>query len=211
VSPTPAAAPASTGGAGAGRGRPGRQRSEAADQAILTATVDVLAEEGYAGFTVAAVIARAGVSSATLYRRWATKQELIAAALASLGPEPVSIDTGSLEGDVDAFVRYMADAMTVRRTDLAGVLTGQLRHDSELRAALEAKFVVPRRELLRTILRRAEERGELSSLPPLEVCWSLVSGPLHHRAYVRVEPFTPAFVRSVTTFIVAGLRGFASA
>ncbi|MBU3702145.1 MAG: helix-turn-helix transcriptional regulator, partial [Acidimicrobiia bacterium] len=69
------------------RVRPGRQRSEAADHAILSATLDLLSETGYGALTVAAVIARSGVSSATLYRRWPTKQDLVAAALASLHAE----------------------------------------------------------------------------------------------------------------------------
>ena len=60
--------------------RPGRQRSQAADEAILSATLDLLSERGYGGFTVSAVIDRSGVSSATLYRRWPTKQQLVAAA-----------------------------------------------------------------------------------------------------------------------------------
>ena len=61
--------------------RPGRQRSEAAGELILATTLDCLREYGYAGLTMAGVIERAGVSSATLYRRWATKPELVAAAV----------------------------------------------------------------------------------------------------------------------------------
>ena len=99
--------------------RPGRQRSQAADEAILVATLDVLAADGYGGLTMSAVIAAAGVSSATLYRRWPTKQQLVAAALASLHQAVVDIDTGSLDGDIAEFVRGVADTMSVRRADLA--------------------------------------------------------------------------------------------
>ena len=186
--------------------RPGRQRSEAADEAILSATLDVLAEAGYGGFTVAAVIQRAGVSSATLYRRWDTKEALVVAALASLAPEPMAIDTGSLDGDVRALIDDVVRAMSVRRDDLAGVLAGELRRDGELRDAVDAKFLVPRLETLGAILDRAVARGELVDPPPVDVAWSLVSGPLYHRAYVRGEPFTPAFVAAATTFVLAGLR-----
>src|SRR5690606_19453403 len=56
-----------------GPARAGRQRDPAADEAILAATLELLAEGGYGTLTVAAVIERAGVSSATLYRRFATK------------------------------------------------------------------------------------------------------------------------------------------
>ncbi len=71
--------------------RPPAQRG--GDQAILAATLDLLAMDGYGGLTMAAVIARSGVSSATLYRRWPTKQQLVAAAVASLHAEPSSTST----------------------------------------------------------------------------------------------------------------------
>jgi AcrR family transcriptional regulator len=186
--------------------RPGRQRSVEADRAILSAALDELAEAGYAGFTVAAVITRAGVSSATLYRRWATKEELVAAALASLHPEPVDIDTGSLDGDVAALVARVAKSMAVRRDDLAGVLSAELRRDSELKAAIDAKFVAPRLKLIGDILERAHQRGELADPPSADVAWSLISGPLHHRAYLRNEPLTRAFLATTTEFVLAGLR-----
>src|SRR3954469_20577088 len=84
--------------------RSGRRRSQAADDAILAATLDLLREHGYGGLTMSSVIERAGVSSATLYRRWATKQDLVLAALETMRPEPTSTDTGSLVGDVRAFL-----------------------------------------------------------------------------------------------------------
>ncbi len=98
------------------RARPGRQRSEAADQAILSATLDLLAIDGYGGLTMAAVIARSGVSSATLYRRWPTKQQLVAAAVASLHAEIIDVDTGSLDGDLAAVVGSIAASMSVSAT-----------------------------------------------------------------------------------------------
>src|SRR3954464_12164899 len=94
--------------------RPGRQRSEAADEAILDATLAVLAEDGYAGLTMAAVIERSGVSSATLYRRYTTKAELVIAAVESLLPQPADTDTGSLEGDLGAFIRNVAQSIERR-------------------------------------------------------------------------------------------------
>ena len=123
------------------RNRPGRQRSEAADQAILAATLDVLAAEGYGGLTMAAVIARSGVSSATLYRRWPTKQELVAAALASLHPAVVDVDTGSLEGDVAAFVKSVAQSMTPERDELRQDVAVALSANPDFRAAINEKFV----------------------------------------------------------------------
>jgi AcrR family transcriptional regulator len=193
------------------RSRPGRQRSEAADHAILAATLDVLAADGYGGLTMAAVIAKAGVSSATLYRRWPTKQQLVAAALASLHPAIVDIDTGSLEGDITEMVRSIAESMSVKRDDVAEEVAVELRRNPDFRAAVNEKFLAPRQAALAQVLDRARQRGELGPGLGVEVALSFVSGPLNHRVHVRGEPITPAFLRAATTGALAAIRAIAPA
>lgn len=188
---------------------PGRQRSRAADDAILAATLDVLAAEGYGGLTMSAVIVAAGVSSATLYRRWPTKQQLVAAALASLHSAVVDIDTGSLEGDIAEFVRSSADTMSVRRADLAEDVAVELRRNPEFRAAVNEKFVVPRLVVLGHILDRARNRGELGPGLSSEMAMSFINGPLHHRVFVMGGSPTPAFLRSVVAAALVSLRTLA--
>src|SRR5207302_72649 len=56
---------------------PGRPRSPEADRAIRDATVELLTRDGYANLTMSGVAAAAGVSTATLYRRWRSKLELL--------------------------------------------------------------------------------------------------------------------------------------
>jgi AcrR family transcriptional regulator len=192
--------------AAAAVGRPGRQRRAAADAAILDATLALLRDRGYEALTMAAVIENAGVSSATLYRRWTAKSELVAAAVASLVPdEPAGIDTGSLEGDVAAFVREVAGAIKARG-HMAELLGGD-KKDAELTAALRAKLLTPRIRTLQGILERGVARGEITSPPSAETCLPLVVGPLHYRATILDEPLSPAFVRRVVQTTVAGLRG----
>lgn len=95
--------------------RRGRPRDAARDRALLDATLAVLAESGYGGLTTAAVAARAKVSTATLYRRWSSKEDLVIAAASThtqdLEAQP---DTGTLEGDLRARLRDKAAALTVR-------------------------------------------------------------------------------------------------
>lgn len=191
------------------RVRPGRQRSEAADQAILGATLDLLAENGYGALTVASVIARSGVSSATLYRRWPTKQDLVAAALASMHAEIVDIDTGSLDGDIAEMVRSVADALTPRRDDLREDLAVELRRNPEFRAAINEKFIQPRRAVMAGIVDRAVERGELGQGLGFDVATAFVTGPMHHWVYVQGRRITPAFQRSVVDGALAALRAIA--
>jgi AcrR family transcriptional regulator len=80
--------------------RRGRPRNAAADQAILGAAIDLLFEVGIDGTTMSSVIARSGVARATVYRRWPTRDALIAAALREVrgrAPYPIS---GDLETDL---------------------------------------------------------------------------------------------------------------
>jgi len=192
------------------RARPGRQRSEAADHAILDATLELLSEHGYASLTMAAVITKSGVSSATLYRRWPTKQDLVTAALATLHAEIVDIDTGSLHDDIAAMVDASAQAMMVRREDLADDLAIELRRNPEFRAAVNEKFILPRRRVMAAIVERAQARGELGKEIDAETAYSFIAGPLHNRMYVQGETLTAAFQRTVAAGAFAAIVAVAS-
>src|SRR5204863_7509489 len=69
------------------------------------ATLDVIAARGVRGLTTAAVAERAGISKATMYRRWRSKEALVVDAVASLVSEIAIPDTGSLREDVRALLR----------------------------------------------------------------------------------------------------------
>jgi len=185
-----------------GRGRP---RNESLDTAILDTTLRVLAETGYEAFTVREVIARTGVSSATLYRRWPSARDLVRAALASIAPESEDIDRGSLEEDLTEFLDRLGTALG-RRGDLADAGRLGVQSDPALAELVKTTFVQPRQQVLNRILERARSRGELGSLPPIEDVWSLLIGPVHHRIFVRRARFTKAFLRTTVAFGLAGLR-----
>src|SRR5580658_3496016 len=70
---TAVAAGAEAAGGGGQRGRP---RSQEADRAILTATLDLLGSRGLAAMSIEEVAARAGVGKATIYRRWSSQGQL---------------------------------------------------------------------------------------------------------------------------------------
>ena len=166
----------------------------------------LLGEKGYSGLTVAAVIEDAGVSSATLYRRWPTKQELVAAAVATMVPEPANTDTGSLAGDLEAFVRHVASSIAARQEGIADVLSLEKKRNPELAALLRARFREPRLAELRAMFARAKRRGEVKSVPAPEVALSLIAGPLFHRSSNLGEPLTPAFVRTAAAHALRALQ-----
>jgi AcrR family transcriptional regulator len=183
----------------------GRRRDAELDTAILDATLRVLAETGYEAFTVREVIARTGVSSATLYRRWPTARDLVHAALGSIAPEPEDVDRGSLEADLAEFLGRLGAALG-RRQGLADLGHLGVASDPAVAELVHTTFVRPRQQALRRVLERARGRGELGRVPSIEDCWSLLVGPIHHRLFVRRARFTKAFGRTTVAFALAGLR-----
>src|SRR5207244_13402292 len=128
---------------GAKRG-PGRPRSAEADQAILGATISLLAEGGYDALTMEKVAARAGVGKATVYRRWGSKVELAVDALkASLADVEVHA-TGSLRDDLTSYVRSLTTWLRERTGGqvLAG-LSAEIQHNPELAEAMRRNLVAP--------------------------------------------------------------------
>jgi AcrR family transcriptional regulator len=186
--------------------RPGRHRDPEVDRAILDAGLAVLREHGYQRFTMSAVIERAGVSSATLYRRWPTRQALVAAVVESMVVTEVDCDTGSLAGDLAAFVHARVEAIGDEGPFLEA-LQRELVDDLEVDEAMRERIIDPAVREMGEILRRAVDRGEIGPCGrPADVELSLVLGPLHHRSMVLRQSLDPAFERAVVDQAVAGLR-----
>jgi AcrR family transcriptional regulator len=142
--------------------RPGRPRSEQAEQAIIDATLDVFAEKGFDGVCVELVAARASVGKATIYRRWSNKEELLLAAFASLKspfPEPKGV---SVRDDLLAMVEVMcADKADPRKARRYALLLGEGDKYPRLMARYKESVVQPRRDAMRAVIRRGVETGEL--------------------------------------------------
>ena len=143
-----------------------------------------------------AVIERSGVSSASLYRRWRTKQALVVAALESLTVDVFDCDTGTLRGDLAAFAVRTAKVLAEHGPLLAR-LTSELNGNADVFNALRERLLAPRLDELAAVLQRAQARGELPHRPPpAEDVLSMLTGSLHHRALVLGRPLGKAFVRA---------------
>src|SRR5215208_2909810 len=95
--------------------RRGRPRRADADQAILTATVELLGEVGVAGFSMDLLAQRAGVGKATIYRRWPSKETLILDALRMTStPIPVP-DEGNLRDDLFTYMDAVIECFSPGR------------------------------------------------------------------------------------------------
>jgi AcrR family transcriptional regulator len=145
------------------RTRP-RRRGDALNSAIHEATLDELAELGYAKLTIERVALRAGASKASVYRRWPSKMELAIDAVQHLAPDPAAIaDTGSLRGDALAFIRGMADLLAGPAGEALRGLLGDALADPARTLELRRHSRGTGHRAMQEIVRRAVARGEIHS------------------------------------------------
>jgi AcrR family transcriptional regulator len=198
-------------GAEAGPGRetsrrPGRPRSEQAEQAIIEATLDLFAEQGFEGVCVELVAARAGVGKATIYRRWPNKEELLLAALGSLKspmPEPKG---ACVRDDLIAMVEVMcADKADPRKARRYALLLGEGEKYPRLMARYKETVVEPRRDVMRTVIRRGIETGELRPDTDVEVAVLALTGAVMAQEKSVDRTFDGDFATRVVDGLLLGL------
>ena len=176
---------------------------------ILDATLTAVAELGYDRMTMDDLAARAGVGKAAIYRRWSSKGEVVAEAIAhwrrSLGATPTP-DTGSLHGDLDALVQAVRD-YNDNEIDtfqvVIGVATAAM-HDPVLSAALDDLVLSAPRQVLRSVLDRAVRRGEIGAGRNLSLLPDAVLG-LNVMRMMSGRPIDRIFVRRVIDDLVLPL------
>ena len=143
------------------RARRGRLRDPEVDAAILTATMDLLAEKGYARLTMDQVAARARVGKASLYLRWPNKVALVAEAIQHRSAVVPDIPaTGSLREDMRAFLRELLRSKTAAQRAIAAV-TGEIASNPELAKAWRQGVAGSLVACTQEIVERATRRGEL--------------------------------------------------
>jgi AcrR family transcriptional regulator len=157
----------------------GRPRRAAARRTIVEATLELLAERGFQDATMDAIAARAGVGKNTIYRRWESKEELIADSIRHLTAE---LDVEE-EGD-EIYTQLLArlrDFTHVFGHPLLGRLLpgilGELERNPAFADAYVERIVTPRYDRIVELLRRAVARGELDEQADPEVIADLLVGP----------------------------------
>ena len=145
------------------RTRP-RRRGDELNSAIFEATFDELAEVGYAKLTMERVAQRAGASKASVYRRWPTRMELALDAVHHLTPDPsFPPDTGTLRGDVLAWMRMIADLLAGPAGEALRGLLGDALSDPSRTLELRRHSRGTGHRAMEEIVRRAVERDEINS------------------------------------------------
>lgn len=189
--------------------RPGRPRSAQADRAILNAAMELLVEEGFEGMSMEGIAARAGVGKTTIYRRWSSKEEVMAAALRLLDESVAVPDTGTARADVQGLV-----AELMRSTQESIVwpalrrIIGTAVSSPELLEIFWGNVIGPRQAALRTILERGVARGELREDLDVGLAVDTLAGAIIFQVLFRQRagaPLTPALALGIVDILWQGL------
>lgn len=188
------------------RPRLGRRRDHSRDAEIQEAALDVLAEIGYEGMTIDMVAARARAGKGTVYRRWASKSELVLDAIACMKNTDVDLasppDTGTLRGDLIAMVKSPTVKESERKIKVMAGVFSMIARDAEFAEAARLALVEPRARANRIIFRRAIERGEIPADSDVEQLITIGAALMHYRVLMLRKPADRDFAISMIDSVI---------
>ena len=186
--------------------RPGRPRSERADQAIIDAALSLFAESGPEGLCIERVAARAGVGKATIYRRWPGKEDLLLDAISALKaplPEPAG---RSVREDLVTLLGVLCqESADPRRAREFALLLGEGSKYPRLMERYVETVLEPRREVVRAVLRRGMATGELRPDLDVEAALFMLIGAVVARRGHEQQAIPAGYAERVVDELLRGL------
>jgi AcrR family transcriptional regulator len=159
--------------------RIGRPRDESVSGAVTEAVLCLLAEVGIWDMSMDTVAARAGVSKASIYRRWSSKEDLVIDVIGSLVSRVEISSTGEIRADLLlALRRFGAFLSELKAGAIFPRLVGEVHCGSDLGRHYAESVILPRRALLGGLITDAIERGELRQDLDVEIAVDMLTGPV---------------------------------
>jgi AcrR family transcriptional regulator len=190
----------------AGRGRP---RDPAIDTAIMSAALELFIDNGIAGMSIEQVAKRAGVGKPTVYRRWATKERLVADAIeADVGSDlewPTREEIAAIsprvfvKRNIEAAARTAADPKF--RALVAQIYGSAVTHPVLMQTYWD-HYILPRRTLAIAMLERAQEEGAVAADADPDVLVDMLAGAVTYRV---LQPDPPT-VRQMKRYLEVAYR-----
>jgi AcrR family transcriptional regulator len=181
----------------------GRPRSEAARKQILEAAYELLRAKGIQSASTQEIAAAAGVSTATLYRWWNTKEAIMLDALfehvkPALTYEGAGTPLTRIRNHANRGVKFLKseDGKMVAR-----LITG-IHENEELRQLFLERYYLPRRAMARELIEQAIEAGELPEGTDPEIVIDALHGPQFLRLIMGHAPLTKEFAESIADVVL---------
>jgi AcrR family transcriptional regulator len=155
----------------------GRPRSTQSHQAIRQATLELLAEVGFDRMSIEAIATRAGVGKTTIYRRYESKEELVADAIESLREDVIIPDTGSFWGDIDALIQSAAQiTLSPLGRQTVAMIISSATSNPQFAQVYWTKYLQPRQQAFAIVLERAKARNEVQTEIDSNLVFDIMSG-----------------------------------
>ena len=188
-------------------GEIGRPRSQTAHDAVLKATLRLVTKRGFRAVSVNEIAAEAGVGKMTLYRHWPNKAALVMDSLLVLiGSETDFPKACSAVESLRQQLDLQAAFFRSSRGTLIRSLVAEAQSDSELAMAFRERWLNPRREGVRQIIRAAVAEGSLRSDIDIDAAIDLLYGSLYYRLLLGVGALDERFLDSIYDQFLAGHR-----
>ncbi len=155
----------------------GRPRSIQSHQAILKATLELLAEVGYERMSIEGIASRAKVGKTTIYRRYKGKEELVADAIESVREEIVIPNRGNIWDDIDALIENAARiTFNPLGRQAVAMIISSASSNTEFAGIYSEKYLQPRREAFAVVIKRAKIRNEVRLDLDADFVFDVMSG-----------------------------------
>lgn len=190
----------------AGSVRPGG-RTARTRAAVLDATLTELAERGWDQASVETIASRAGVHKTTVYRRWGSKDRLVAEALEAAAERRIQVpDSGDVDQDLRALARAVLTILTSRDgAATVRALVAGAQSSPEVGRVVR-RFWATRLAHVGPIVDRAVSRGQLPHGTDPDELLRYLAAPLFHRLLVSAEPLTRATADQAAAAALAAAR-----
>lgn len=185
----------------------GRPRNVETQKSILSASYDLLLENGFGAVTVEKIAERAGVSKTTIYKWWPNKAAVVMDGFLSAASARLPLpDTGSVFNDILIHATNLARFLTSREGEIIKELIGEGQFDSGLAEAYRTRYFDPRRLEARQLMERGIQRGELKENLDIELSIDLIYGPIFYRLLVIGEDLDDVYVENLVEYAFTGIK-----
>jgi len=186
-----------------------RPRGAGATSTILSAALELGEQVGYDALTIEGIADRTGVAKTTIYRRWPNVWALVMDAFLGEVTRAAPLrERATARESFAASMKLLARAYRGQQGKIMQPLLGRAQVDERLREAVKTRWVEPRRQIAREIVRRGIANGELRPGLDPDVVLDALYGSIYHRLLIPYDDaaISDSYIDAVIDTVFGGLE-----
>lgn len=184
----------------------GRPMDLSRNEVIVQTTLELLAEVGFDALTIEAIAHQAKVGKATIYRRWASKEELVIHAVSSISPFESIIDEidqakNLREQLVDLLCFSFREEHEVYQQAMTAIGSA-MPHNKELEQGLHKDFYRKLRTALWTIIKPYLKENHTLHTEKLDLLADVGPALIVYRLFLVRKSFDRAYIENIADHLM---------